>query len=109
MTNCVAGLTEEPKMMRALLAASLCAGWALHGIEPAHAHAHTPARARWGGRSPPGGPPDGRARTSAARLGAVLGQKIGGEHRGGGAGASIGAKFAPTPDPDGYTVGTAQT
>jgi tripartite-type tricarboxylate transporter receptor subunit TctC len=93
-------------MMRALLAASLCAGWALHGICVAHAQSQTyPDRPiRVVVPFPAGGPTDGTARIISDRLGAVLGQVIVVENRGGGAGGSIGAKFVATSDPDGYTL-----
>jgi tripartite-type tricarboxylate transporter receptor subunit TctC len=92
-------------MMRALLAASLCAGWALHGIGPAHAQADYPNRPiKVVVPFPAGGPTDGMARIISDRLGQVLGQTIVVENRGGGAGGSIGAKFVATSDPDGYTI-----
>ncbi len=90
--------------MRVLLAASLCAGWALHGIDPAHAQAYPNRPVRIVVPFPPGGPTDGMARIISDRLGAVLGQTIVVENRGGGAGGSIGAKAVATADPDGYTV-----
>ena len=79
-------------MMRALLAASLCAGCALHGIDTAHAQAYPNRPIRMVVPFPPGGPTDGMARIISDRLGAVLGQNIVVENRGGGAGGSIGAK-----------------
>jgi tripartite-type tricarboxylate transporter receptor subunit TctC len=92
-------------LMRALLAASLCAGWALHGIGPAHAQADYPNRPiKVVVPFPAGGPTDGMARIISDRLGQVLGQTIVVENRGGGAGGSIGAKFVATSDPDGYTI-----
>jgi tripartite-type tricarboxylate transporter receptor subunit TctC len=93
-------------MMRALLAASLCAGWALHGAGFAHAQSQTyPNRPiRMVVPFPAGGPTDGMARIISDRLGAVLGQTIIVENRGGGAGGSIGAKFVASSDPDGYTI-----
>jgi tripartite-type tricarboxylate transporter receptor subunit TctC len=93
-------------MMRALLAASLCAGWALHGIGVAHAQsqAYPDRPIKVVVPFPAGGPTDGTARIISDRLGAVLGQTIVVENRGGGAGGSIGAKFVATSDPDGYTV-----
>jgi tripartite-type tricarboxylate transporter receptor subunit TctC len=91
-------------MMRALLAASLCAGWALHGIDPAHAQAYPNRPIRMVVPFPAGGPTDGMARIISDRLGAVLGQTIIVENRGGGAGGSIGAKAVATADPDGYTI-----
>jgi tripartite-type tricarboxylate transporter receptor subunit TctC len=91
-------------MMRALLAASLCAGCALHGIDTAHAQAYPNRPIRMVVPFPPGGPTDGMARIISDRLGAVLGQNIVVENRGGGAGGSIGAKAVATADPDGYTI-----
>ena len=91
-------------MMRALLAASLCAGWVLHGADLAHAQAYPNKPIKVVVPFPPGGPTDGMARIISDRLGAVLGQSIVIENRGGGAGGSIGAKFVATADPDGYTI-----
>jgi tripartite-type tricarboxylate transporter receptor subunit TctC len=92
--------------MRALLAASLCAGWALHGMGPAHAQSQAyPNRPiKVVVPFPAGGPTDGMARIISDRLGAVLGQTIVIENRGGGAGGSVGAKFVASSDPDGYTI-----
>jgi tripartite-type tricarboxylate transporter receptor subunit TctC len=115
MTACIAGPTREAaKMMRALLAASLCAGWALHGTGLAHAqvlHAQVLHAQAYPNRPirmvvpfPPGGPTDAMARIISDRLGAVLGQTIVVENRGGGAGGSVGAKAVATADPDGYTI-----
>jgi putative tricarboxylic transport membrane protein len=93
-------------MIRALLAASLCAGWVLHATSPAHAQSQSyPNRPiKVVVPFPAGGPTDGTARIISDRLGAVLGQTIVVENRGGGAGGSIGAKFVATSDPDGYTL-----
>jgi tripartite-type tricarboxylate transporter receptor subunit TctC len=93
-------------MMRALLAASLCAGWALHGIDLAHAQslAYPDRPIKMVVPFPPGGPTDNMARIVSDRLGAVLGQSVVIENRGGGAGGSIGAKAVATADPDGYTI-----
>jgi tripartite-type tricarboxylate transporter receptor subunit TctC len=91
-------------MMRALLAALLCAGWALHGLDLAHAQAYPNRPVRMIVPFPAGGPTDGMARIISDRLGAVLGQTIVVENRGGGAGGSIGAKVVATADPDGYTI-----
>ena len=92
-------------MMRALLAAFVCAGWALHGIDLAHAQSQSyPNRpVKIVVPFPAGGPTDGMARIISDRLGAVLGQTIVVENRGG-AGGSIGGKFVATSDPDGYTI-----
>ena len=93
-------------MIRALIAALLCAGWAAYGIEPANAQSQAyPNRPiKMVVPFPAGGPTDGMARIVADRLGAVLGQSIVIENKGGGAGGSIGAKFVATSDPDGYTI-----
>ena len=93
-------------MKKVLLAASLCASWALHGIGVAHAQSQAyPNRPiKVVVPFPAGGPTDGTARIISDRLGAVLGQTIVVENRGGGAGGSIGAKFVATSDPDGYTL-----
>ncbi len=106
MTARIAGTREAAKMMRALLAASLCAGWVLHGISLVHAQSQTyPNRPiKMIVPFPAGGPTDGMARIISDRLGAVLGQSIVVENRGGGAGGSIGAKAVATADPDGYTI-----
>jgi tripartite-type tricarboxylate transporter receptor subunit TctC len=91
--------------MRALIAASLCAGWALHGIGLAQAQSHAyPIRPiRMIVPFPAGGPTDAIARIISDRLGAVLGQSIVVDNRGG-AGGSLGAKAVATADPDGYTI-----
>jgi tripartite-type tricarboxylate transporter receptor subunit TctC len=107
MMVCIAApMREAVKMMRALFAAALCAGWALHGIDVAHAQSQTyPNRPiRMIVPFPAGGPTDGMARIISDRLGAVLGQSVVVENRGGGAGGSIGAKVVATADPDGYTI-----
>ncbi len=92
-------------MMRALLAAALCLGWALHGGDPANAQGQNyPNRPiKVVVPFPPGGPTDGMARIVSERLGAVLGQPIVVENRGG-AGGGVGGKFVAEADPDGYTV-----
>jgi len=91
-------------MMRALLAASLCAVWALHGADLANAQTYPQQEPiKVVVPFPPGGPTDGMARIISEQLGAVLGQTIVIENRGG-AGGSIGGKFVATADPDGYTV-----
>src|SRR4030081_661350 len=91
-------------MMKALLAASLCAGWALHGIDTAHAHAYPNRPIKIVVPFPAGGPTDGMARIISDRLGTVLGPSIIIENRGGGAGGSVGAKVVASADPDGYTI-----
>jgi tripartite-type tricarboxylate transporter receptor subunit TctC len=92
--------------LRALLAASLCAGWALHLIGPTHAQDQMyPNRLiKVIVPFPAGGPTDGMARIISDRLGTVLGQSVVIENRGGGAGGSVGAKVVATADPDGYTI-----
>ena len=93
-------------MIRALIAAGLCVGCALHGVGPANAQsqAYPDRPIKMIVPFPAGGPTDGMARIIADRLGAVLGQSIVIENKGGGAGGSIGAKFVATSDPDGYTI-----
>ena len=94
-------------MMRALIAALLCAGWTVHGIGLAQAQAQSQAYPNRPIRMivpfPAGGPTDGLARIISERLGAVLGQSIVVENRGG-AGGSLGGKLVATSDPDGYTL-----
>jgi len=90
-------------MMRALLAAALCAGWALHDAAPADAQVYPTRPIKVVVPFPPGGPTDGMARIISERLGAVLGQPIVVENRGG-AGGGVGGKFVAESDPDGYTV-----
>src|SRR5882724_9259628 len=94
--------------VRALLAASLCAGWALHPMGPACAQSQTQTYPNRPIKVivpfPAGGPTDGMARIISDRLGAVLGQSIVIENRGGGAGGSVGAKFVASADPNGYTI-----
>jgi tripartite-type tricarboxylate transporter receptor subunit TctC len=93
-------------ILRALLAAALCAGWALHLIGPTHAqdqmYPNRPIKVIV--PFPAGGPTDGMARIISDRLGMVLGQSVVIENRGGGAGGSVGAKVVATADPDGYTI-----
>jgi tripartite-type tricarboxylate transporter receptor subunit TctC len=90
-------------MMRALLAAVLCVGSALHLTNPADAQPYPNRPIKMVVPFPAGGPTDGMARIISDRLGAVLGQPIIVESRGG-AGGSIGAKFVAASDPDGYTI-----
>jgi tripartite-type tricarboxylate transporter receptor subunit TctC len=90
--------------MEALLAALLCAGWTLPGIDLAHAQAYPDRPIKMVVPFPAGGPTDNMARIISDRLGAVLGQSVVVENRGGGAGGSIGAKAVATADPDGYTI-----
>src|ERR1700730_3124660 len=95
---------REANMMRALLIASLCVGWVLHGADFARAQAYPnkePIKVIV--PFPPGGPTDGMARIISDRLSTVLGQSIVIENRGG-AGGSIGGKFVAAADPDGYTL-----
>src|SRR5260370_7217382 len=86
-------------MMRALLAASLCAGWALAGTGLAHAQAYPTRPIRIVVPFPAGGPTDGMARIVSDRLGALLRQTIVVGNPGGGAGGRIPAKAAPPPAP----------
>src|SRR5271169_7013040 len=98
------GRASEAKMLRALLAASLCAGWVLHGANLAHAQAYPSKEPiKVVVPFPPGGPTDGMARIISERLGAVLGQSIVIENRGG-AGGGVGGKFVAAADPNGYTL-----
>ena len=90
-------------MMRALLAAVLCAFWALHDATPANAQAYPTRPIKVVVPFPPGGPTDGMARIISDRLSAVLGRPIVVENRGG-AGGSVSGKFVAESDPDGYTV-----
>jgi tripartite-type tricarboxylate transporter receptor subunit TctC len=91
-------------MVRALLAAVLCVGSALHATGPAHAQAYPNRPIRIVVPFPAGGPTDAMARIISDRLGIVLGQTVVVENRGGGAGGSIGAKAVATADPDGYII-----
>src|SRR4030088_3088925 len=90
--------------MKALLAAVLCVGSAMHLTGPAHAQAYPNRPIRMVVPFPAGGPTDAMARIISDRLGVVLGQTVVVENRGGGAGGSIGAKAVATADPDGYTI-----
>ena len=96
------GTKWEPKMIRVLLAAVVCA-WVLHGPGPANAQTYPTRPIKVVVPFPPGGPTDGMARIISERLGAVLGQPIVIENRGG-AGGGIGGKFVAEADRDGYTV-----
>jgi len=93
-------------IVRILLATALCAGWALHGIAPAHAQsqAYPNKPIKMVVPFPAGGSVDVLARVIADRLGAVLGQSVVIENHGGGAGGSNAAKMVAAADPDGYTV-----
>jgi tripartite-type tricarboxylate transporter receptor subunit TctC len=90
-------------MLRALLAAALCAGVALHAAAPADAQTYPTRPIKVVVPFPPGGPTDGLARIISDRLSAVLGQPIVVENRGG-AGGGIGGKFVADAEPDGYTI-----
>ena len=57
-------------MMRLLLAVSLCAGWVLHGAEPAQAQSYPNRPIRMVVPFPAGGPTDAMARIISDRLGA---------------------------------------
>jgi len=89
-------------MIRALLAAALCAAIAL-AAGPAHAQAYPVRPIKIVVPFPPGGPTDGMARIISDRLAAVLGAPIVVENRGG-AGGGIGGKFVAEAEPDGYTL-----
>src|SRR5580700_9589091 len=96
----IVGPNWEAKMMRALLAASLCAGWVLHGADVAQAQPYPSKEPiKVVVPFPPGGPTDGMARIISERLGTVLGQSIVIENHGG-----AGGKFVAAADPDGYTL-----
>src|SRR5215472_4187935 len=99
-------MREGSKMMKVLLAASLCAVGMLSGIDLACAQSQSyPNRPiRMVVPFPAGGPTDAMARIISDRLSTVLGQTVVVESRGGGAGGSIGAKAVATADPDGYTI-----
>src|SRR5260370_4956579 len=87
-------------MMRALLAASLCAGWALAGTGLAHAQAYPTRPIRIVVPFPAGGPTDGMARIVSDRPRAVLGQTILGEnHRRGARGRLRPKPVATAPPP----------
>jgi tripartite-type tricarboxylate transporter receptor subunit TctC len=90
-------------MIRALLAAALTAGVALHADAPADAQTYPIRPIKVVVPFPPGGPTDGLARIISDRLSAVLGQPIVVENRGG-AGGGIGGKFVAEAEPDGYTI-----
>ncbi len=93
-------------MMKALVAARLCAGWALHGVSPAQAQsqAYPSKPIKMVVPFPPGGSVDVLARVISDRLGTVLGQSVVVENHGGGAGGSNAAKMVAAADPDGHTV-----
>src|SRR5256885_13874925 len=93
-------------MMKALLAATLCAGWALHGIGPAHAQsqAYPNKPIKMVVPFPAGGSVDVLARVIADRLGAVLGQSVVIENHGGGAGGRKAAKMGAAGGSRRYTL-----
>jgi tripartite-type tricarboxylate transporter receptor subunit TctC len=91
-------------MMKALLAATLCAGWALHGISPAQSQTYPSKPIKMVVPFPPGGSVDVQARIISDRLSALLGQSVVVENHGGGAGGSNAAKMVAAADPDGYTI-----
>ena len=91
-------------MMKALLVAMLCAGWALHGTGPAQSQAYPSKPIKMVVPFPPGGSVDVLARVISDRLGTVLGQSVVVENHGGGAGGSNAAKMVAAADPDGYTI-----
>src|SRR5882724_9243904 len=91
-------------VIRALLAAAICAAGTLYAAVPAQAETYPNRPIKVIVPFPPGGPTDGMARIISDRLGAVLGQTIVIENRGGGAGGSVGAKVVATAEPDGYTM-----
>ena len=101
-------VSAQTRGLRVLLVAALCAGSALHFINPANAQSQTQTYPNRPIKVivpfPAGGPTDGMARIISDRLGTVLGQSIVVENRGGGAGGSVGAKVVATADPDGYTI-----
>ena len=100
MTACTTGPARGAAIiMRAMLAAALCAGWALHLIGPAHTQTYPNRPIKVIVPFPAGGPTDGMARIISDRLGTVLGQSIVIENRGGGAGGSVGAKVSRAPIP----------
>jgi len=100
-------MTEQigrpPKMMKALLAAALCAGLAVPAAAPADAQTYPSRPIRVVVPFPPGGPTDGMARIISDRLSATLGQPIVVENKGG-AGGGIGGKYVSDSEPDGYTI-----
>jgi tripartite-type tricarboxylate transporter receptor subunit TctC len=89
-------------MIRALLAAALCAAMALDAA-PAHAQAYPVRPVKIVVPFPPGGATDSMARIISDQLSVALGQPIVIENRGG-AGGGIGAKFVAEAEPDGYTL-----
>ncbi len=91
-------------MMKALLVATLCAGWALHGVGPAQSQTLPNKPIKMVVPFPPGGSVDVLARVISDRLGTVLGQSVIVENHGGGAGGSNAAKAVAAADPDGTTL-----
>src|SRR4051794_41944782 len=93
-------------IVRVLLAATLCACCALHGIGAAQAQsqAYPNKPIKMVVPFPAGGSVDVLARVIADRLGAVLGQSGGIENHGGGAGGSHRAEMGAAARPGGYTL-----
>ena len=91
-------------MMKALLAAMLCVGWALYGVSPAQSQVYPNKPIKMVVPFPPGGSVDVQARIISDRLGALLGQSVVIENHGGGAGGSNAAKMVAAAEPDGYTI-----
>jgi tripartite-type tricarboxylate transporter receptor subunit TctC len=90
----------------ASLAAAVVAGVALAGHAAAQNYPVKPIRLVV--PFAPGGPADVIGRIIAQQLNVILGQSLVIENRGG-AGGTIGARFAALADPDGYTLMFANT
>jgi tripartite-type tricarboxylate transporter receptor subunit TctC len=97
------GEAAPMKMMKALFAAALVAGCALHAATPAQAQSYPNRPIRVVVPFPAGGPTDGLARIASDRLSAVLGVPIVVENKGG-AGGGLGGKFVAEAEGDGYTI-----